>query len=1371
MTPRQMKRIDELETVLLGLDEVRDCVAVHRAAVDGRTWTVIYFVPAGGPVGGSPGGQAGELAGERARRVAAVAGRSATGPVAVVPVRRVPRSADGAPDLGALADVPVLTADTLRACAAEWRVGIEPAPVEPDVSALPIADRDADPGTGPGTGGRDTSAEAAGVPAPSDAPPALAEGPALHVLPDDPETVTQAILESAERFPEIGVRIVSRDVDTFMGYPELLRRGRRVLGGLRAHGLRAGDHAILVIPSLTEYVPAVWACLLGGVTCVTVSAPASFETPSPVLDKLLHAWRALGRPAIVTDDATAAAMAGLADRQNEPALVPVRVSDLEQSPESDDVHHPDPSDVAVLALSSGSTGTPKVIQVTHRAIVRNALSSRQVDLIRPGETSFNWLPFDHVAPLVMYLLRDVVLGCSGIHAPTSTIAEQPLRWLDVLAKYRVEHTWSANFAYRLVAEALRDLPDDPERRPAWDLSGVRTMLNAGEQCTPPVIREFVARTAPYGISDETIVHMWGMAETATGATCKFFATPRAVRRIDKSSLGGPLVEAGADAPAADVLELMSMGPPAPGADVRVVGEDGAVLPEGTIGRFQVRSDRVTPGYLNNPKANAEAFTADGWFDTGDLAFLLDGEVVISGRAKELIVISGEKYYCHEIEDVCGGLEGVAAGRVAACGVPDPASGTEVLAIFFVPATPAGADTGPLLETIDRIRAAVAKRIRLTATHVLPITEAEFPRTTSGKIQRAALVRRMAAGDFDELARSLDRARGTGATVPRCVTRPVWRATEPRPTGEPALAGITLIFADDLGLADALPGVLPGTHAIVVRPGGSFARLPSGREYLIDPDSPGDWTALRDDLAARELTPGTLLYLWSYLPTPDPAARDRDEVAAAVDRCGRHLVSACRTLLGPGTRLLTVSRALRRATGDEAVCYPAAQTPVIGATAARELPDVTAAHVDLAGADPAADARDLLAALRDRALRDGEIAWRDGRPYTRELAPVDELPGGRDAVVRGGRYLVTGGAGDVAETVVSALAERYGARFLLVGRRPADALAAPPPAYADYRAVDVCDAAALERAVAEAEAEWGAPLDGVLHLADSFRFRPLAEEDPADWDHARTPKVGGLLNVLDVVRRRPGARLTVFSSLLGHVSAAGCAAYGAGNAFADALIEHTGGQAQSLAWGLWHGLGLNRDNPYESAVVRRGVLSLTAEQGRLLARFLLRQPGGVYYAGLNPASDEVRPLLSASEELALVHAVMVPGDEPAPAQTPTLVDPFGVRVAVARRNDETDPAGDGDSGDALSPAERRALDVLADVFGAYAGRRVTLGDQLYEYGLGSIQMLQIHARLEAALGFELPRAALFEQPTIRDLVRLIGTARQGTAPAAVPSASL
>ncbi|MGW0068861.1 SDR family NAD(P)-dependent oxidoreductase [Streptosporangium sandarakinum] len=1379
-------RLNDLEPLLLGLDGVLDGVVLRRTppgrlAEDGPGRPLD-----GGGSGPTTAGTAPALTvaypvaahdadlGELRERIAEALAGHAAGAVATVPVRRVPRTGDGEPDLAALTRIPVPAAEALDAFAARWGVRAEPVPVGEEAPRVVLADDDA-PARATGTDAAPDTPDGADG-ADGAARPSLAEGPPLERLAGDPETVTQAIVSAAERFPHLGVRAVTRDGDIFVGYPELLRRGRRILGGMREHGMRPGSPAILLVPGLTDYFPAVWACVLGGVTCVTVTAPSSFDDRHPVLDKLMHAWRALGRPPIITDDASADGVAGLAALYGEPELNWLSVAELEISPESDDVHPARPSDVAIMALSSGSTGASKVIPVTHRAIVENALSARQVDLVRPGETSFNWLPFDHVAPLVMYLLRDVVLGCDGVHAPTGHIAEQPLRWLDVLSRYGVHHTWSANFAYRLVADALRDLRrdgGDPTGR--WDLSSVRTMLNAGEQCLPAVMRDFLAQVAPLGIDERAVVHMWGMAETATGATCKFFAEPASVLRVAKSSLNGTLRLAGPGDAAADCLEFMSMGPAAPGADLRVADDEGRVLPEGVIGRFQVRSARVTPGYLDDPAANAEAFTADGWFDTGDLAFMLDGEVVISGRAKELIVINGEKYYCHEIEDLVGGLDGVASGLVAACGVPDPATGSEVLAVFFVPrpapgeeaAGPGGRPSAAVVETVERVHRAVAERIRLTAAHALPITEAEFPRTTSGKIQRAALVRRMESGDFDEPIRAIAAARGTAATVPDCLSRPVWRAAEPRPVAAPVADGVTVVFADDLGLAAALE---PPGPVVVVRPGPHFSTLDDGG-YTIDPASAVDWYALRDALRLRRTPPATLLYLWSYLPAPDPAG-PRERVEEALRRCGRDLLTACRTFLSgrPGDpRLVTVSRGLRPVTGEEDLCYPAAQAALLGAVAGRENPASRACHVDLAGASPAEDARDLLAALSDHAAGQGEVAWRRGRPYTVQLEPLTgagngegagatgtgRAAGGRDALRRGGRYLVTGGAGGVGAPLVASLADRYGARFLLVGRRDPERDAAlrtvlsglaVPGRDVRYRSVDVRDAEALERAAAEAEAAWGGPLDGVLHLAGDYRFRPIAEEDPADWEPIRQPKVTGLLNLADLVRRRPGARLVTFSSLLGHLASAGCAAYGAGNAFADAFTEHlvarAGVTAHSLAWGLWRGLGVNEDNPYEAAAVQRGVLSLPADQGHLLTRVLLRRPPGVLYAGLNPRAAEIRTRMSGTGPLERLscHSPGLPG-EPL-----VYTDPFGATAEVVREENASPADGDG----SLTPVESAAWETLRQTMTDFTGQPVQPGDRLYELGVSSIQLLQLRARLEAALGVDVPNAALFEQPTLLDL---------------------
>ncbi|WP_067510121.1 SDR family NAD(P)-dependent oxidoreductase [Actinoplanes sp. TFC3] len=1280
-----MSATDAVRRALLARPEIAHAAVLRR---DGRT--VAYIAPAG------------LITPAEVRRVA-----TATAPDAVIcVVRRIPYAC-----LDALANVPVVDVATLPE-------DVTVRPVEREVPPLHLSDADAPPPTA-GTG----EASDAGA---SDVS-AYAQGPSLVVGSGDPATVTEAIISAVHRFPQLGVRTIGAHGETYQTYPELFERGRRVLSGLRARGLGAGSCVVLVNRDLAGYVVAVWACLLGGIRFVTVADPGSTQGRSPALDKLIGAWRALDRPLIL-----GAELAAAAELYDEPIIATAGVAELDTGVPAPDLHTPEPADVAMCTLSSGSTGTPKIIQVTHRAIVGNALASRQVDLIRPGEASLNWLPFDHVAPVVMFLLRDVVLGCDSLHAATPWIAESPLRWLDLLEQHRVAHTWTANFGYRLIADALRE---ESGRR--WDLSHVRTMLNAGEQCTPPVIREFIARTEKFGIGPQTLVHMWGMAETATAATVKFLAAEHSHRRILKSSLAGVLRQAGPGVAAEDCIEFLAMGAPAPGYEVRITDEEHRTLSEGTIGRFQVRGERVTPGYLGNRAANAESFTPDGWFDTGDQAFLLDGEVTITGRSKELIVINGEKYYCHEVEDLCGALDGVRSGLVAACGVPDPRSGSERLAVFYVPEDP------ETTAVSGRIRREVGARLRLSAAYVVPLSEAEFPRTTSGKIQRTVLVGRTAAGEFDRYAQNHE------LSVPACAYRPVWRATPP--CALPVDSVRTLVFADDLGLADAWRAGEPG--AVVVRAGVAYQQ--DDREWTIDPAQPAHWRQLHTALAAAGLLPQRLLFAWSYLPD-SLLWPEIPQVRTDVARCGAHLLSALQTF-GGEPELVTLSRRLRRVDGSERVTYPAALSATLAGVRGAESTGSAARHIDLPGEAPATDAATLRLALADAAGRGTQVAWRDGRPYVQALEPVSEPAPGRDALRRGGRYLIAGGTGGIGAVLLAELAARYDLSLHLIGRRDPDT----DPllrAFLDeftaaghdvrYDRVDVRDPDALHRAVHRAELSWQAPLDGILHFADEYATRTLAEERPRDWAEGNVAKIAGTLHLVRLLSGRPDAELVVFSSLLGSLHLAGTAAYGAGNSFADALVEHLGAQgvrARSLAWGLWEGIGLNRDNPYQAAVRRRGALSVDGRTGALLTRLALRNPPGTYHLGWDPAGPAVAALVDTVEDLA-AESLVVLGDT-----EPELSDLFGRRLPVARLAPPDAVRAPAD------PEQNRLAERIGAVLHVVTGTRADAGQPFYELGIGSIAMLQLHARLEEELDRAIERSALFDHPTIEALAAHLHTA--------------
>ncbi|MEV6527879.1 MupA/Atu3671 family FMN-dependent luciferase-like monooxygenase [Longispora sp. NPDC051575] len=534
---------------------------------------------------------------------------------------------------------------------------------------------------------------------------AESHGPEIPADPTRPATLVEALLAAAETAPGAGV-LVTGPREEYLSYPDLLARARRLLGGLRAHGVRPGDHALLQVPDLAEFFPAFWACLLGGITPVVLARPAAFAAGDPVFDKLQHTRRVLGGPVTLSSGADAAALDAL------------DVRTLAGAPA--DPHPARPGGVALLQLSSGSTSTSKVIPLTHRGLVEMAYGQRGTLDVRPDDTLLNWMPLDHSGGLLLYHVGGVCNAVRNAHAPTSWILEDPTRWLDLLDRLRVTHSWAPNFAYRLLADTVAATPGR-----AWDLSAVRRLVSGGERVTVDAVEGFLAATGPHGIRRSAMTAGWGMAETCTGISFAGLTGADAVHRVRTDTLDGALAWAGPDE---EHSVFFSVGPPEPGAALRIVGPDGDPLTERRIGRLQVRGARVTPGYLGDEGATREAFPGgDGWLDTGDLAFMHRGRIAVTGRRKDVVVLNGDNHYCHDIE-AAASVPGVLPGEVAACGIPDDRTGTEELAVFYA------ADRDLAAE----IRAAVAGRLRVMVAHVVRLAAAEFPRTTSGKLRRNLL---------------------------------------------------------------------------------------------------------------------------------------------------------------------------------------------------------------------------------------------------------------------------------------------------------------------------------------------------------------------------------------------------------------------------------------------------------------------------------------------------------------------------------------------------------------------------------------------------------------------------------------------------------
>gem|GEM_PF-1410385 len=540
-------------------------------------------------------------------------------------------------------------------------------------------------------------------------------GKPLAPRPTDPVSVAAALHHAAAISPTGGVGVVDDAGRRLTRYPDLLSAASRLHTGLTSAGVVRGDAVILQLTDIADHLRAVWACLLGGIRPVVVAVPQNPARIPGHLDRLTHVWDLMGRPPILTDS-SAASLIG-------PRLDQARLLNVETLTDGtfgvETSRTPSPvaaTDPVMYLLSSGSTGNPKVIELTDRGLVELALGAREHLGIDTGHTTFNWMPLDHSGAFLLYHVVEVFLGVTNWHAPTEWVLRDPLRWLRTVGEVDADHSWAPNFAYRLVTDALS--PNES----GIDLSRVRSLVSGGEQILEPVMADFLAATAPLGMTPDRFRPCWGMTETTTAIAFGRFDHPTAIVDIDGR-------------------RLVSIGEPSPGAAFRVVGTDGEVLPERTVGALQVRSGRVTSGYVGQPEPVTDP---EGWLDTGDLAHLADGRLTITGRAKDIIILNGDNHDCHHIEQVVAGVPGVAPGLVGAVGVPVTARGSEVLGLALVAAEGAAPD-----RLAERVRRAVAENLGLTAGIVAVVPESEFPRTGGGKIQRTVIAKRLIDRDWTD----------------------------------------------------------------------------------------------------------------------------------------------------------------------------------------------------------------------------------------------------------------------------------------------------------------------------------------------------------------------------------------------------------------------------------------------------------------------------------------------------------------------------------------------------------------------------------------------------------------------------------------------
>ncbi|MFJ4762821.1 amino acid adenylation domain-containing protein [Streptomyces diastaticus] len=1328
---------EALTRAVLEVPGVRDAVVLPGPGEEPAT---VYVVPS----------RAG--AADQAEQVVAAAAPGTR----VVAVSDLPRTAEGTLDQDTLRALPVV--DAVGAGAWRERLAQLPGVREAEVVVEEVPEE-----LGRLHVGRPRPAEAAAGPdePPVDRPaavPGLSEGPALPE-PSVPGWA-EALLRAADRSEGEIVHVRADGSQTRRSYAGLIPEASRVLAGLRRRGLRPGDRVILQCDDTEDFVAVLWGCVLGGFVAVPLTVPVSYATASAAVTKLEGIREMLDRPWIVASAAGEPGLRELAERREWPGLRLTTADALREEPEDRDWYAARPDDLLLMLMTSGSTGLPKAVLLSHRNVLTRAAATEAMNGLSARDVSLNWIPLDHVTGVVMFHLRDVYLGCRQIHAPTPWILEDPVRWPELADQHRVSVTWAPNFAFGLLAEQAHRFQDRD-----WDLSPMRLVMNAGEVVVASAARRFLHALAPFGLPQDVMHPGWGMSETCSVVTDTVLAP---------------------EAPGHDEA-FVSCGLPYPGFAMRVVDDQDTLLAEGDVGRLQVRGTSVTRGYHDNARANAESFTEDGWFDTGDLAFLRAGELYITGRAKDVIIVNGVNHYSHEIEACVEELPTVVRSFTAAVAVrSDASAATDELALFLHLAP--GRDPATALREIG---GKVTREIGVSPAYLIPVGTDAVPKTEIGKIQRTKLRKSFEAGDFDGVVRETQLLLGTAATLPDWFLRPVWqRAENLHRAGLPAGHRV-LVLAGRAPRGHALAGEVAavvraaGGLCTVVGEGPGYERN-GAAAYRVRPGDAEDLAAVLDRLAADGRAPDTVVHLAAMHGAGDGAAAGSAESLLVLARA-----LAARAGTGRPVDLLFVTVDAQAVTPDDRPGGSHAAAGALLKSLREELPWLRGVHLDLSVGEAGEQARAVLAEASGFPV-DAEVARRGDRRYVRRLAPLPDPPPRAAPAPSDGFHLLSGGLGGVGGEVAAHLLTEPGTRLLLIGRTalpPEDTwerhLADAGPASARieafrrlrrlgevrYEAADVTDAAQVRAAVRRAADAWEIPLVSVLHLAGAFDERPVRELTPEEWREALAAKVDGAWSLHEVAADHPVTSFVTFSSVNGFFGGAMNAAYSAANAALDDLAarrRREGLPGQSLAWSMWRERGMSLGYQLTSLTEARGYRVLDAQAA--LRSFDLARTLDLPH--LLVGADRTAPWVR-SHVLAPVRQVRRTAARVALDEGTDLGALYGA-AARAAGPDGTfvlRSAGAANRGAETGGGEelRRLETELATVWCTVLGRdRVGRDENFFDLGGNSLLLVAAQTAVNKALGCELGVVDLFTHPTVRALARHLSA--QGTAAPAAPDAA-
>jgi acyl-CoA synthetase (AMP-forming)/AMP-acid ligase II/acyl carrier protein len=542
------------------------------------------------------------------------------------------------------------------------------------------------------------------------------------------------------------IRFIDGEHDeSVVSFSDLWERALALLGSLQARGMSSGDELVIFSKSNESFVVAFWAAVLGGIVPVPVAVGISDEhrfklfriitqlnrgtlfTESDLLERLLEfsKQRELGDVTATLESKT------------------VLMSDVSPG-DHGEIAKTTPNDPAFIQYSSGSTSDPKGVCLSHRNLCTNIRAIVEAANWMEDDQSLSWMPLTHDMGLIGYHLSVMAAGMNHAVMDTSVFVRRPLLWMNKTSELQATQLCSPNFGYKHFLKLFerKGLPE------GTDLSCVKLILNGAEPISWDLCEDFLSRLAPFGLKHSAMFPVYGLAEATVGVSIGNPGEEPSRIVVDRHSLriGDSYVEATPGEP--DSVSFLKVGKAIRDVEIRIADDDDVVLADGKVGHIHILGGNVTEEIYGDEEATSSLFTSDGWLRTGDVGVFVDGQLVVTGRQKDLIIVNGQNYYPHDIEEIVAQIDGLDLGKVVVAGATPTGSGTEELLAFILYRQ----DIAAFASLAEQVRIIIGEHTGLEVDHVIPVSR--IPKTTSGKVQRAHLLRDYLDGEFNKVLAEL-----------------------------------------------------------------------------------------------------------------------------------------------------------------------------------------------------------------------------------------------------------------------------------------------------------------------------------------------------------------------------------------------------------------------------------------------------------------------------------------------------------------------------------------------------------------------------------------------------------------------------------------